>query len=142
MNERFRVIFNGEYAPGADPIEVVVRIENAFNMTRLRVLAMIGRPPAIIHQGLDLMAATQEMQALAGLGLLTEIEPESTVEPWDGGERRLGERRATYDRREGARMQISDLRRKRRGRRDEDANATATGPDETPVPSTTPRTPE
>ena len=70
MNERFRVIFNGEYAPGADPIEVVVRIENAFNMTRLRVLAMIGRPPAIIHQGLDLMAATQEMQALAGLGLL------------------------------------------------------------------------
>jgi hypothetical protein len=124
MSERYRVVFNGEYVAGSDPLEVVSRLEVAFNITRLRALALIGRPPAIIHHGLDLMAATQEMQALAGLGLLTEIVPEVAEEPWDGTERRLGERRANYDRREGRRNLVGDLRRQRRGRRSTDPNRT------------------
>lgn len=122
MEERYCVVFNGEYAPGMDPLEVVARMESVFNLSRLRVLAMLGRPPAVIRQGLDMMAATQEMQVLAGLGLMTAIEPEAAViePPWDGVERRQGERRSTQDRRHNDSRNYGDHRRKSRGRRSTD----------------------
>lgn len=121
MNERFQVVFDGEYADDADPLTVVDRLAEAFQLSRLRVLALIGRPPAVIHKGLDSIAAAQEVQVLAGLGLFTRVEPQPLrAAPWDGVERRLGERRASYDRRLDGRPQPATPRRRHPGRRQTD----------------------
>jgi hypothetical protein len=120
MTDRYRLVFRGEYAPGYNPVDVVTSLEKVFSLPRLRVLGLIARPPVIIRAGLTRQAAERERFAMEEVGFLTSLESDNVEEPpWDGVERRLGERRSSEDRR-GKRDGDGRNDRRRGGRRSTD----------------------
>lgn len=114
MTERYRLVFHGSYAPGFNAADVITRLTDLLGTTRIRVNAMIARPPAIVASGLELGAAKQRYFEMADIGFLTILEIDDTPPnpSWDGVERRMGERRRSEDRRQGDREHKGEDRRK------------------------------
>lgn len=115
MTDRYRLVFHGQYAPGANPADVITRLTELLSSTRMRVSALLARPPATILHDLELAVAKEHYFTLSDLGLRTILEPDVAPPPppaWDGVERRMGERRRSEDRRRGEREHKGEDRRK------------------------------
>ena len=117
--EFFRVIFNGQIAPGADPAEVKNNLSRLFKLDPAepqdleKLKRLFSGNKVIIKDKLSLEAAENYRRAIKNAGALCEIKPVL--------ERRQTQRRVQGDRRAIRRTSsIQPDRRKNGGRREAD----------------------
>lgn len=78
MDPRFRLVYTGKLAQGADGEEIIATLVERFRLTDAKARALIRGSRRNLKHDLPLDRATRYRETLERIGLVVDIEPEGT----------------------------------------------------------------